>query len=329
MLPCSALTLLTLFFHAATSQPALPTTITADWTPSGALRPNKCLPTLQVVTNPLLLRASPIHDQAFASLAALKAQFVRFVPWMPYPRLVVNEFDRASGAKLCGFAAYPSGRAVTLNCTAGATPGGDGGVIASVDFAAYGSSSGFCGNLTYGKCHIKNGTAIVEAACLGKRACTVVSSDAWWGGSPGCEGGPNMLAVQVTCSDPGARHVYWDSKASDEILEDFMAAMGNAADGTQTNTTTVINYSTAPTYLYDVPPHLQYRTPVPDSLTDTDLSYQQGWCAPLVDPTATEFAKYYGRLIAHLTEGGHADEYGRLVPSRYRLGLRRRQQQHQ
>ena len=297
-----------------------PTVVSADWSAAGALRANKVLPTLQVVTNPLLMRASPIHDQAFAALRALGAQLVRFVPWMPYPRLVVNEFDRESGDKLCGFAAFPSGRAVTLNCTAGATTG-DGGVITSVDFAAYGSSGGFCGNLTYGACYLKNSTAIVEAACLGKRACTVVSSDAWWGASPGCEGGPNMMAVQVTCSDPTARHVYWDSKASDEIIEDFMAALGVAADGSEANTSVVINYSTAPTYLYDVPPHLRYRTPVPDSLFDTDLDYQQGWCVPLVDASCVEFGRYYGRVLAHLTQGGHADQYGRFVPSPYKFNI--------
>jgi len=240
---------------------------------------------------------------------------------MPYPRLVINEFDRESGDKLCGFASFPSGLEVTLNCSAGAMPGGDGGVISNVDFAAYGSSSGFCGNLTYGKCYLKNSTAIVEAKCLGKTSCTLVSSDSWWGASPGCEGGPNMMAVQVTCSDPGARHVYWNSTASDEIIEDFMEALGVAADGSESNTTVVINYSTAPTYLYDVPPHGKYRTPVPDSLYDTDLDYQQGWCVPLMDPSCVEFGQYYGRLLAHLTQGGHTDQYGRFAPSRFRYNI--------
>ena len=299
---------------------AQPTLLATDWAASGFVRANKVLPTLQVVTNPLLMRASPIHDQAFASLRALKAQLVRFVPWMPFPRLVINEFDRESGDKLCGFAAFPSGLEVTLNCSAGATTG-DGGVIASVDFAAYGSSSGFCGNMTYGGCYLKNGTAVVEAKCLGKRSCTIVSDDKWWGASPGCEGGPNMMAVQVTCSDPTARHVYWNSSAPDEIIEDFMAAMGVAADGSASNATVVINYSTAPTFLYDVPPHNKYRTPVPDSLFDTDLSYQQGWCVPLEDPTAVEFGRYYGRVLAHLTQGGHVDQYGRFVPSRFKYNI--------
>lgn len=129
------------------------------------------------------------------------------------------------------------------------------------------------------------------------------------------------MAVQVTCSDPGARHVYWNSTAPDEIIEDFLEAMGVSADGSETNASVVINYSTAPTYLYDVPPHDKYRTPVPDSLYDTDLDYQQGWCVPLEDPSATEFGQYYGRLLAHLTEGGHSDQYGRLVPSNYRYNI--------
>jgi nicotinamide mononucleotide adenylyltransferase len=36
---------------------------------------------LQVVVNPLIVRGSPIHDQVYASLANLRANHVRFVPW--------------------------------------------------------------------------------------------------------------------------------------------------------------------------------------------------------------------------------------------------------
>src|SRR5215469_4142515 len=49
---------------------------------------NTCA-TLQVVVNPLLRRGSPIHDRAFQALRDLKADYVRYVPWMPYPRLGV------------------------------------------------------------------------------------------------------------------------------------------------------------------------------------------------------------------------------------------------
>jgi hypothetical protein len=56
-------------------------------------RVSKTTPTLQVVVNPLLRRGSPIHDQAFQALHNLQADYVRYVPWFPYPRLGVAELE--------------------------------------------------------------------------------------------------------------------------------------------------------------------------------------------------------------------------------------------
>jgi hypothetical protein len=49
--------------------------------------------TLQEVVNPLLLRNSSIHDNAQKSLESISANYVRFVPWFPYPILSVPEID--------------------------------------------------------------------------------------------------------------------------------------------------------------------------------------------------------------------------------------------
>ena len=49
--------------------------------------------TLQVVVNPLLRRGSPIHDRAFQALRDLRADYVRYVPWTPYPRLAVAALE--------------------------------------------------------------------------------------------------------------------------------------------------------------------------------------------------------------------------------------------
>eukprot|EP01117_Protostelium_nocturnum_P006082 TRINITY_DN2189_c0_g1_i2.p1 TRINITY_DN2189_c0_g1~~TRINITY_DN2189_c0_g1_i2.p1 ORF type:complete len:483 (+),score=101.56 TRINITY_DN2189_c0_g1_i2:70-1518(+) len=51
----------------------------------------KTVITLQVVVNPLLVRGNPVHDACFQSLADTRANLVRFVPWLPYPRLGVAE----------------------------------------------------------------------------------------------------------------------------------------------------------------------------------------------------------------------------------------------
>lgn len=49
--------------------------------------------TLQVVVNPLLRRGSPIHREAFRHLRELRADYVRFVPWQPYPKLAVAALE--------------------------------------------------------------------------------------------------------------------------------------------------------------------------------------------------------------------------------------------
>lgn len=54
---------------------------------------SKTTATLQVVVNPPLRRGSAIHDAAFQSLRDLQADYVRYVPWLPYPRLGVAELE--------------------------------------------------------------------------------------------------------------------------------------------------------------------------------------------------------------------------------------------
>ncbi|HEX4006290.1 MAG TPA: glycosyl hydrolase family 39 [Acidobacteriaceae bacterium] len=75
----------------------------AAWAQSGAqpitiawdkpLIVSRSTPTLQVVVNPMLRRGSPIHDGAYAAVQALGADYVRYVPWLPYPRLAVAELQ--------------------------------------------------------------------------------------------------------------------------------------------------------------------------------------------------------------------------------------------
>lgn len=50
-------------------------------------------PTLQVVVNPPLRRGSAIHDRVFSELQKLGADYVRYVPWLPYPKLGVAELQ--------------------------------------------------------------------------------------------------------------------------------------------------------------------------------------------------------------------------------------------
>jgi hypothetical protein len=71
--------------------------VTVDW--SKVVGVSKTTPTLQVVVNPPLRRGTAVHDNAFQALSDLQAQYVRYVPWMPYPRLGVAELEPPKDGK--------------------------------------------------------------------------------------------------------------------------------------------------------------------------------------------------------------------------------------
>jgi hypothetical protein len=68
---------------------ANPPAIQVEW--NHTLRISKSTPTLQVVVNPMLSPGTPLHDSAFAALKNLGANYVRYVPWLPYPKMAVAE----------------------------------------------------------------------------------------------------------------------------------------------------------------------------------------------------------------------------------------------
>ena len=71
--------------------------IKVDW--NNVQLVSKTTPTLQVVVNPPLRRGSSIHDRAFIELHALGADTVRYVPWLPYPKLGVAELKPPADGK--------------------------------------------------------------------------------------------------------------------------------------------------------------------------------------------------------------------------------------
>lgn len=82
---------------AAPSLAADVATVTATW--DGVTRVSQTTPTLQVVVNPPLRRGSAIHDRVFDALRDLGADYVRYVPWLPYPRLGVAELEPPRNGK--------------------------------------------------------------------------------------------------------------------------------------------------------------------------------------------------------------------------------------
>lgn len=66
---------------------------------ANAVETSRSTPTLQVVVNPKLARGGSLHDSAFQALHALGAEYVRYVPWLPYPRQAVAELNAPADHK--------------------------------------------------------------------------------------------------------------------------------------------------------------------------------------------------------------------------------------
>src|SRR5882762_10360482 len=71
--------------------------VTATW--DKVTRVSQTTPTLQVVVNPPLRRGTPVHDNTFKALRDLQADYVRYVPWLPYPKLGVAELEPPKDGK--------------------------------------------------------------------------------------------------------------------------------------------------------------------------------------------------------------------------------------
>src|SRR5215469_4867769 len=71
--------------------------VTVHW--DKLIRISRTTPTLQVVVNPPLRRGTSIHDPVFQALHGLQADYVRYVPWLPYPQLGVAELEPPEGGK--------------------------------------------------------------------------------------------------------------------------------------------------------------------------------------------------------------------------------------
>lgn len=106
-LPCGALFLsrFTRFLLAgagcasiAVALPAQQTTkLTIDWDKTTVV--SRSTPTLQVVVNPPLRPGQPLGAASYKAVKELGADYVRYVPWLPYPRLAVAELEPPTAQK--------------------------------------------------------------------------------------------------------------------------------------------------------------------------------------------------------------------------------------
>jgi hypothetical protein len=74
-----------------------PEKATINW--SKVISVSQANATLQAVVTPLMGRDSPLHDHVWGALRDLNAKYVRYVPWLPYPKLAVAELEPPSNEK--------------------------------------------------------------------------------------------------------------------------------------------------------------------------------------------------------------------------------------
>ncbi len=74
-----------------------PVKVTIHWDKTTVI--SKSTPTLQVVVNPPLRPGEPLGKAAYKAVKDLGADYVRYVPWLPYPKLAVAELEPSSQQK--------------------------------------------------------------------------------------------------------------------------------------------------------------------------------------------------------------------------------------
>jgi hypothetical protein len=94
---CSGTAVLALAIAVSTRAQDTPPQLSVNW--DNVAMVSKTTPTLQVVVNPPLRRGTSVHDNAFKTLHDLGADYVRYVPWLPYPRLGVAELEPPQAGK--------------------------------------------------------------------------------------------------------------------------------------------------------------------------------------------------------------------------------------
>ena len=81
---------------------------------------SKTTPTLQVVENPAVRPSSSIHANTFKALKDLGADYVRYVPWFPYPKMAVAELKAPTKDSTFWDFTYPdSTMEAIMNATSG------------------------------------------------------------------------------------------------------------------------------------------------------------------------------------------------------------------
>jgi hypothetical protein len=89
---CKLLVAISICSAAATAlQGQEPVQLSVHWDKTTVV--SKSTPTLQIVVNPPLRHGEPLSTASYLAVKELGADYVRYVPWLPYPRLGVAELE--------------------------------------------------------------------------------------------------------------------------------------------------------------------------------------------------------------------------------------------
>ena len=221
---------------------------------------------------------------------------MRYVPWLPTPRLGVAELEPPSGTALCMGESVFEGGVGVMDC------GSTGGVIEAIEFASWGTPSGRCGTyLDFARhgmagCDDAGTRATVERSCLGRRSCAIATDGlAAARPDPSCGAvsvsAPRRLAVQARCSNRTKQHTYWNFT----LLDDQMLDYWDAVDGQ--HTPQIPNFSTPPTWLYDNT-SWGYNAVCTAASTCKYGGYEKGTAPASAHGGLAALGDYYGRLLA-------------------------------
>lgn len=107
-----------IYFSFQSSVFAQTDTISVNW--NKIMETSKTTATLQVVENPMVRPSSPIHKKIFEALKNLNADYVRYVPWFPYPKMAVAELKAPTKTKtFWDFTYLDSTMEAIMNATSG------------------------------------------------------------------------------------------------------------------------------------------------------------------------------------------------------------------
>lgn len=77
--------------HSEASKASLVPVLAVDWSKRTGI--GQTTPTLQVVVNPKLMPGETVRENAYSAFRELNPDYVRYVPWFPYPHQAVAELD--------------------------------------------------------------------------------------------------------------------------------------------------------------------------------------------------------------------------------------------